>query len=535
MQFFSRLVQFIKNLPRLYSIGGALVIIAIGAVGVHYFTRGATADSTPAQITHVKIASVASLSSQAGPLPLVGKVTSLNQATILAQTSGEITSLSKRIGDRVGAGEIIAEFANASEAAAVQQAQGSYDAAEAAYESAQNVTAANASLTSSQAASAASSAQTSATAALQSAYASLDDAVHTKSDELFTNPRTQTPQLILSLPDSQLSVNLINQRLTLEKVLQDAHTQANSSASIDTRIDASTADARTVLAFINDCVEAVNEAIATQTVSATEIAAFQTSIGAARTETTAAISALSSAKSSYDSAQTTSQTAANTAGPGSQQAVAQAKANVQVALGALDVAKANLEKTIVRSPISGTIVSLPITQGDFVSSFAQVAQVSNPGALEIDAYVTPDDAKTLQVGGKASIENGVSGVITSIAPAIDPSTGEILVKIGITSGQSSLTDGDTVTVSLERAIPLGTKKTTTASSTSILIPIIAVKLIPNGAEVFTVSSSTLVSHPIVLGAIQGDQVTATSGLTTDMDIVTDARGLTDGQQVVVDQ
>ena len=97
----------------------------------------------------------------------------------------------------------------------------------------------------------------------------------------------------------------------------------------------------------------------------------------------------------------------------------------------MQAAEANLEKTIIRSPISGTIVSLPITQGGFVSSFAQVAQVSNPGALEIDAYVTADDAKTIAVGGKAVISGTVQGVIVSIAPAIDPTTGKILVKVGI--------------------------------------------------------------------------------------------------------
>jgi len=178
---------------------------------------------------------------------------------------------------------------------------------------------------------------------------------------------------------------------------------------------------------------------------------------------------------------------------------------------------------------------LPVTRGDFVASFSQVAQVSNPGALEVDTNVTPDDAKTLAVGGKATIEGTIAGVITSIAPALDPTTGKILVKIGINGDQSSLTDGDTVTVSLTRAQTTAPAQTAaTASSTTILIPIAAAKITPSGPVVFTVASSTLVSHPITLGTILGDQITVTSGLSLDMDIVTDARGLSDGQQVVVD-
>jgi hypothetical protein len=51
--------------------------------------------------------------------------------------------------------------------------------------------------------------------------------------------------------------------------------------------------------------------------------------------------------------------------------------------------------------------------------------------------------------------------------------------------------------------------------------------------VFTVASSTLVAHPVVFGDIAGGQVEVTQGLSLDMDIVVDARGLSEGQAVVV--
>ena len=178
-------------------------------------------------------------------------------------------------------------------------------------------------------------------------------------------------------------------------------------------------------------------------------------------------------------------------------------------------------------------MSLPITLGDFVSNSAPVAEVSNPGALEVKAGVTPSDAKTLEVGGKATIEGSTAGVITAIAPALDPTTGDIQVTIGITGDQAALTDGDTVTVSLVRSVQT-TQKSASGAGAAILIPITAAKITPTGAVVFTVSSSTLVAHPITLGTILGGQITVVSGLTLDMDIVTDARGLAAGQTVVVD-
>ena len=524
------------GLPRLYSIGGAAVIVVVVVVGVHLATRAPATTDTVSNISHVTIASVASLSSAAGPLPVTGKVTSLNQATILAQTSGEITSLNVHIGSGVGAGQIIAEFENSSQQAAVLQAQGAYDASQAALAKATGSTAANAGITSTQAAQSAANSATAALASLQSAYSALDDAVHAKADMMFSNPRTITPAFNVNVPDNQLSVTLQNERAQIEGILADAKRLAadTSVPNIDTNAAAMNADAQTVIIFLNNLVQAANEGIPSQSVTAATLATYQASAGAARSEVVSAISSLAASKSAYDAATSGAQTASNSATTGSQNDVAAAQANVKQALGALHSAQANLEKTVVRSPISGTIVSLPVTRGDFVSSFAQVAQVSNPGALEIDTYVTPDDAKTLTVGGKATIGDTAAGIITSIAPALDPTTGKILVKIGITGSQASLTDGDTVTVSLVRtqAAPTVTNKTTLPSA--ILIPIAAAKITPAGAVVFTVASSSLVSHPIKLGIILGDQITVVSGLTLDMDIVTDARGLTDGQQVVVD-
>lgn len=536
MSFLRKIWVFIKKLPRLYQIISAVVVVVLILGAVHFATRAPAAAATPPQISHVQIASVASLSSQTGPLPVVGKVTSVNQATILAQTSGEITSLNASLGQQVAAGQIIAEFQNASQQAAVVQAQGSYAAAQAALANAQGATAANSSLTSSQASNAAATAGTSAAASMQSAYAALDDAVHTKADAMFTNPRSTTvnPTFNLTIPDNQLQVNLVNERVALEAMLVDASAQAaaSSSASVDARIAALTSDAQAVSSFLNNLVQATNEAEVTSNVSAAVIAADQASASAARTEVVSTIASLAAAKSSYDSAQTNSQTAANTAGSGTQNSIAAAQAQVQVALGALDAAKAALENTIVRSPIGGTIVSLPITQGTYVSAYSQVAQVSNPSALQIQTYVTPDDAKTLSVGGAASIEGGASGVITSIAPAIDPTTDEIEIKIGITAGASALTDGDTVTISLARAT--GGNATKQNTNAPIVIPINAAKITPSGPVVFTVGSSTLASIPVTLGTILGDQVQIVSGLTPEMDIVTDARGLSDGQTVIVD-
>lgn len=524
------------GLPKLYSVGGAVGLVVLVVV-VHAATRAPAGAALPPALSHVTVASVAGLSSANGPLPVTGKVTSLNQASILAQTSGEITSLRVALGSRVGAGQVLATFENSSQAAAVQQAEGTYEAAVAALAKATGSTALNAGISSNQAASSAANSATAAVTAMQSTFAAIDDAVHTKADSMFSNARSVTPQLSLTVPDNQLSITLQNQRSQIEPVITDISKRSSdtSGGNIDANATALAADGQVVLAFLNNLVSAANQAVTTQNVPAATLATYQASAGAARTEVVSALSALSIAKNAYDAAASGAQTAANSATSGNQNDIAASQATVKQALGALNAARANLEKTIVRSPISGTVVSLPVTRGDFVSNFAQVATVSNPGALEIVANVTPTDAKALVVGGKATIgAHNIAGVITAIAPALDPTTGKIQVKVGITGDASAITDGDTVNVSLSRITQSGASGKTASAPSAISIPIAAAKITPQGAVVFTVASSTLVAHPITLGPVQGEQVAVTSGLTPDMDIVTDARGLTDGQRVMVD-
>ncbi len=531
MQFMKNIFGWLMGISRIYLVIGVVVVVIVAALGVRALSRPAPAqDQTTSGISHVKVESVAALSVEGGPLPVVGTVTSQSQASILAQTSGEIVSLSRSIGDYVSAGAVIGSFENSSQQAAVTQAEGAYEAAQAAAAKASGTTATNSSISSTQAATAAANAQASLQSALQSAYASLDDAVHTKSDALFNNPRTATPTLQpFTIPDSQLVITIQNERVALEATLKDASEAGSGTNDIDARATSMLADTRAVTAFLNDLLRGLNQAVPNNYISAATIAADQASIGAARTEANAALTSVTAAKSSYDAAAASAASAQNSATGGTESDIAAAQANLKSAQGTLQAAKANLEKTIIRSPISGTIVSLPVTEGDYVSAFSPVATVSNPGALYVDVYVTPDDAKTISVGNSAQIDGATTGTITFIAPAIDPTTGKIEVKVGISGAASALTDGETVPVTLTRSIAPSTQKTG-----QITIPIVAVKILPGGPAVFEVTaSSTLKADPITLGSILGDRVVA-SGLTGDMQIVTDARGLSNGQTVIVD-
>ncbi len=492
MQRIKNLFRYLNSFSRRSKIIAG-VVAAVAVVILFNLGSSAPAAEVADDRTHIELASVASLSNAGGPLPVTGRVASVSQASLSALSGGDITSLPRKLGDRVGAGQIIASFENSSQQAAVLQAQGSYDAAVA-----------------SKVAVSPTDIRVSATNAYRSAFNTLDNALKTEVD-LFFGDRTPYGPLLL-LDESR---DNRHGRISLEREAIDDEMDSYRAALAL----AGSADPAELLDYASTLTQRVADLL------------NQLSVAANRPEanaTAAQLAALTSARASVAALSATLASEKEAYRSGSVTTTSSTDAQITIALGGLRAAQASLEKTYVRAPISGTIVSLPVNRGDFVSPGTVVAIISNPGALQVESYVTAADAKTLSIGGKATIEGAVPGTIVFIAPALDPLTGKIQVKVSPTASTAALTDGSTVTVTLERA---GTKA---AVKTSISIPIAAAKMTPAGAVVFTVASSTLVAHPITLGAIQGGQVEVVEGLTPQMDIVVDARGLSEGQEVVVD-
>ena len=493
------------KLHRYVTIGVLVLIVIIGGFfGYRAFHHASAAAPTrkPAT-TQVTLASVASLSPSNAPLSVIGEVTSENQATILAQSAGEIVTLNSAIGDRVSAGDTIAVIENSSQQASVTEAQGAYDVAEAALvktSGGQEGSTSDGTIGDNN-----SAANTDATleADLNSAYTSLDDAVHTKADTLFSNPRSANPTFLS--PFNAVQYYMVDgiypfqvaesERLSIESMLANDHelTFATSSDQLDENITAMTSDAETIQTFLNNIAEVVNALQTTDENNSYAIlpigtvTGYQTTIAAARTEVSSAISSLTSTLNTYD-------TSGN-------------QAQVEEELGALGSAKAALAKTYITSPISGTIVDLPITEGDYVSANQEVAEVSNPSALKIITHVSASDAKTLSVGSSATVNGTAQGIITQISPAIDPQTGTIEVDVALAGDGAGITDGDSVTVDLDRTtaslVMDAPALDASSDNASIIIPIVSLKITPTGPEVFTVNPTkkVLVPHPVEIGSI----------------------------------
>jgi len=495
MNIFKKIINFIKQLSLIYKIIGCIIILITVFAILNIKNRKVDVSTTVSTIAHVDVTAVSSLSDKNSSLSLTGKVSSVSKATILAVSSGEIVSLSHSLGDYVNAGSIIASFENSSQRASLLQAKGMYDSAVASQKSVSPI-----------------DTKTTVVNIYKSTYNILDSILTSQVDMFFVNPGKYSSSLLISTypyPDNKISKErdiLRDEMIDYQKKLLEAE---NSDPNLLLK------DANYIVQEVSNIL---NELTTSANTPGSQVTSLQSSsLSSARSSINTLISTLTATQQSYRSQSiiTTSSV----------------EANVTTALGGLNAAQSNLEKTFVRAPISGTIVSLPITKGGYVSSFSQVAQISNPDALEVDVYITSDDAKTLVVGSKAMIDESTSGVIVFIAPALDPTTGKILVKIGLSKGQDTLIDGDTVTITLDRNIKTDSK---IKPNTAITIPIVTTKITPTGPIVFTVSeSNTLIANKVIFGDILGGQVTILSGINPDMKIVKDARGLIEGQEVII--
>jgi multidrug efflux pump subunit AcrA (membrane-fusion protein) len=510
-----------------------LGIVAIGLVVVVAILKiilgrdGVTAE-TKVTNRKVAVASVASLSNSDKGFPLVGTVTSLSEATIRSESGGKLTYVSKKLGDMVYAGGVIAELENSGEKAALLQAEGAYDQAKAA----RNI----ASLNSGQAGTSLNDTKNQALNAVINAYTTIEDAVRGKTDSAYTDPKFEQVKLLLSVPDANLATSLEVKRKAIEKILvarELKNKTLTQSSDLSLELNSALADSQTIKSYLDDLYTGYSKALPDSNFTQTAIDAGKTNTQTARQSVATTISGLVTMRTTLSASVTANQVAGTDSQSQSSGSLATADAQVKQALGAYNGALARLEKTIIRSPITGTLNSLSISTGDFITAFAQVAVVSNNGALEVISFVTDDDAKRIAVGSPVTIDGTVAGVITRIASAIDPTTKKIEVRIGIKDVKSTLTNGQSVRILISQ--DKKNQNIVTKKAGPIIIPIAALKLTPRGGNVFIVSATnTLVALPVHEGAIMGEEIQILDGLNGDEVIVTDARGLKEGQVVETD-
>ncbi len=522
-----------SKLPRLtqYLI---YVLVAGVVVGGLASLHGGSGNSAATALPSVTLQRVDSFGGSTNSVDVLGTVQSISQADILAQSGGTVTAVNTKIGAQVPAGFVIASLDNAAAAAAVLQAQGGYDAAVAA----QKATI----FQSNNSAGSFTEAQTSVRNAYQATYSTLDSTLSVNVDSFYGNAGPVGPTLLISPLTSGDSLPRAREAI---KMMMSAW-----QASLPT---ANTTDPLTLLNNAQTTLNAVSNllinigSVATQNGSGAT-ASQMANLATARASVSGLLATISADRDAYN-AKLTASAVGQTQGSATT-GVTSSQASVEQALGALRSAQAAYEKTVIRAPIGGTINFLSVHVGDYATPNEHVATVARNNALEVVLSLSQANRDRLAVGDAVAITAGdtgagastYKGIVTSIAPALNPTTKQIEVHVAVSDSTASLVNGQSVQVALPtptsataNATKMPASKNAATSTPSVIeLPLTAVKLLPNERDVFTVDTSGhLVAHPVEISDVVGNLIEVTTPLDPSLKIVVDARGLSAGDAVLL--
>ncbi|MES2135141.1 MAG: efflux RND transporter periplasmic adaptor subunit [Patescibacteria group bacterium] len=494
---------------------GVIVALIATTVGISFFFKAKPEGATDER-RQVTLLSANDLSLPE-PIALIGSIRSVSEANVAADVSGAVAHVYRSLGDTIGAGTVIADLKNDSQRAGVAQAEAALDKAKT------GVTVSGIGL---------GSAQDSLTSAINSAkntisttYATLDDAVKKKNDSVFSNPNGSQPKFIVSTSNAQAVLNAESKRLAIQAVFtreENASTPTDASSAL-VELENLRTDVAEVRELLSLTVSALNKAITSSSVSDTAIASYRADVSLALSNVNGVASSINSAIENLKAKIAAVEVSTENLSGGASQ-----NSDIRAAEANLQAARANLEKTVIRAPIGGTINRLDLEVGSFVNASVPVVYITNARGLEVVAFVSERDIGDIAVGAKAVIGKSIVGKVAKLASALDPVTKKAEVRISIPQ-DSSLVSGSSVSVTIAR-----TAKTSTTSA-PLTLPLSALKITPEGTVVFTVVNGTVVSHPVIVGALAGSRIGVQSGITPDMSIVEDARGLKEGQEVIVSE
>lgn len=401
---------------------------------------------------------------------------------------------------------------------------------------------------------------------IRSAYASVSNAVDNQIGSFFTEETiggTYNPQLTFSVAISSMETDIERRRIRVEDALNDYQRvvealPAENEAELDQLLTQAINDISTMQQFFDALGPVVEEAVVNDSAKNT----YRTAVYSARSSVnTAAVSVtnqrqvIASQKKANETAMVTAQSRANDAQRSrvsaqeqltlvkagatqeqllaQQAAVRQAQAalraqNAQVSSASAQVAliNAQLAKTAIRSPIAGTVASLPIRVGELVSPSALVASVVNTQAFQIKTFIDSADLSLIRSGSMATIEDNVTGTVSNIAPSVDPQTKKVEVTIVIDGADTPLVAGQFVSVRIEPDQEL------LASGPQAILPLQSVYVTQAGQFVFVIGDDNrIVAIPVELGRVRGTSVEVMSGLDDVEAIVTSVRSLEPGQEV----
>jgi RND family efflux transporter MFP subunit len=341
-----------------------------------------------------------------------GNVKPLSDVDLSFEKTGRVSNIAVSVGDRVYESQYLASVSNADLVAQVEQAKAGLKSAQADLDSLnKGSTPEQIAIQESQVEKAKIDVIESDKAlndAINDAYTKADDSVRNKIDQIFDNPRAQSITLKFDINSFQLKIDIEQGRINLENILTTwKNFIEDSNNSTDSKSNLTKDNLASVSDFLDKVALAINSLDTNSSnLSQVSIDTLKGAVSTARINVNVAITSLTSAINQNKSASSSLKIAENqlvlTKSPATTEDVISKEALVEQAQANLDNANAQLNKSIIYSPINGIVTRVDAKVGEVTQSGATALSVISYGDYEVESLVAEADIAKIKIGDVAS-------------------------------------------------------------------------------------------------------------------------------------
>lgn len=265
------------------------------------------------------------------------------------------------------------------------------------------------------------------------AYNKAYDAVRKQASDLFINSEESDPLLVFQTKSSQIERDVKTLRVQASKELNGwrdeflAMPTNPANSELEAELQKSSAHLALIRKFETTALDAVNDSL---NLPAAYMATYKASLNIGITNIDAAISSVNSqiqtiASQKIAVQKTQDQLALKHAGASNEAVTAQAAVLKQAEAKAQSI-RIDIEKTILRTPISGVVTRQEAKVGEIVAANAAIVSLISESALEIEAYIPEADIAKIKLGNIAEVtldaflsdpSHVFNAIVTSINPA----------------------------------------------------------------------------------------------------------------------
>ncbi len=222
-----------------------------------------------------------------------------------------------------------------------------------------------------------------------------------------------------------------------------------------------------------------------------------------------------------------------------QEEIDQVRGQIEQARGQLAYAQTQFDNTIIRAPVSGTILDRNVEKGEFITTGfvgdkgakGYIVTMADLNDLQVELDISQNDFPKLGPQQKGIIttdaypDRKYKGVIEQVSPEADRAKATVQVKVRVLNPDSYLRPDMNATVTFYNEAQ---SAPSTSAKSFIVIPASAVQ----SGSVFIVSGDRARKRAVTVAGTTEKGVLVESGLTGGEDLIVEPpQGLKDGQKV----